>query len=106
MNLCLINHNFRYELEKLIRIFMPFEKINFSEDSVEESVYAKTVISEEQEVVTAYAELFINGNIFKNQRLIDIKAVDCEKEKELKQIQDQINEKRKNQEKEKIMKSN
>ena len=84
MNLCLINHNFRYELEKLIRIFMPFEKINFSEDSVEESVYAKTVISEEQEVVTAYAELFINGNIFKNQRLIDIKAVDCEKEKELK----------------------
>lgn len=30
MKLCLINHSFRYELEKLIRIFLPFEKIEFS----------------------------------------------------------------------------
>ena len=32
MNLCFINHNFRYELEKLARIFLPFEKIEFSEE--------------------------------------------------------------------------
>ena len=31
MKFCLINHSFRYELEKLIRIFLPFEKIEFSE---------------------------------------------------------------------------
>ena len=31
MKLCLLGHDFRYELEKLIRIFFPFEKIEFSE---------------------------------------------------------------------------
>ena len=29
MQLCLINNDFKYELEKLIRIFLPFEKIEF-----------------------------------------------------------------------------
>lgn len=29
MKLCLINNDFKYELEKLIRIFLPFEKIEF-----------------------------------------------------------------------------
>ena len=29
MNLCNIGHSFNYELEKLIRIFLPFEKIRF-----------------------------------------------------------------------------
>ena len=32
MKLCLINHSFKYELEKLIRIFFPFEKIEFSDE--------------------------------------------------------------------------
>ena len=27
MRLCLINNDFKYEIEKLIRIFLPFEKI-------------------------------------------------------------------------------
>lgn len=31
MKLSLIGHNFKYELEKLIRIFLPFEKIEFIE---------------------------------------------------------------------------
>ena len=31
MQLCLINNSFRYEIEKLIRIFLPFEKIEISE---------------------------------------------------------------------------
>ena len=32
MKLCLINHSFKYELEKLIRIFLPFEKVEFSDE--------------------------------------------------------------------------
>ena len=31
MRLCLINHEHRYETEKLIRIFLPFEKIEFTD---------------------------------------------------------------------------
>ena len=45
MNLCLIGHNFRYELEKLLRIFMPFEKIEFFETEVLGECYAVTEIS-------------------------------------------------------------
>ncbi len=29
MRLCLVNHPFRYEIEKLVRIFLPFEKIEY-----------------------------------------------------------------------------
>ena len=47
MNLCLINHNFRYELEKLIRIFLPFEKINFSDSYIAENNTAITIIKEQ-----------------------------------------------------------
>ena len=45
MNLCLIGHNFRYELEKLLRIFMPFEKIEFFDTEILGECYALTVIS-------------------------------------------------------------
>ena len=45
MNLCLIGHNFRYELEKLLRIFMPFEKIEFFETEAFGKCYAITEIS-------------------------------------------------------------
>ena len=35
MQLCLINNDFKYELEKLIRIFLPFEKIEFLSSKTE-----------------------------------------------------------------------
>lgn len=34
MKLCLIGHSFGYELEKLIRIFLPFEKIEICEAGI------------------------------------------------------------------------
>ena len=42
MNLCLVGHSFRYELEKLVRIFMPFEKIEFFDTVVLGDCYAVT----------------------------------------------------------------
>ena len=40
MNLCNINHNFNYELEKLCRIFLPFEKISVLDEVKEDTIYA------------------------------------------------------------------
>lgn len=40
MNLCNIGHSFNYELEKLIRIFLPFEKIKFFDRPYEDTRYA------------------------------------------------------------------
>ncbi|MBQ6825042.1 MAG: coproporphyrinogen dehydrogenase HemZ [Clostridia bacterium] len=77
MKLCLINHSFKYELEKLIRIFLPFEKIEFFD----------TFISEDNVVVTeikgnkAKASLYLNNELFKYEILLN--SFD-EKNKELK----------------------
>lgn len=48
MKLVLIGHDFQYELEKLIRIFLPFEKIEFCTTESEDlgDSYAKTFLSE------------------------------------------------------------
>lgn len=40
MNLCNINHSFNYELEKLCRIFLPYEKINILNEIVADDIYA------------------------------------------------------------------
>ncbi len=60
MKLCLINNDFKYELEKLIRIFLPFEKIVFC-DSVD---YGEDIIISEIDGNTAKAELFVGGKQF------------------------------------------
>ena len=40
MNLCNIGHSFNYELEKLCRIFLPYEKINIVDTVIPDEVYA------------------------------------------------------------------
>lgn len=80
MNLCLINHSFRYELEKLIRIFLPFEKIEFFNEKVLSDSYAVT------EIVcgNAQATLCLFGKEYFEKAEIDKNATDLEKEAELK----------------------
>ncbi len=80
MNLCFINHNFRYELEKLVRIFLPFEKIEFFDSAVIGECSAVTELYSDKAVST----LYLNGNIYSNEALIDKKAQNIEKENELK----------------------
>ena len=82
MNLCLINHNFRYELEKLVRIFMPFEKIMFCDSEEITDLCAVTELSENGKY--AFARLYIGGEIFNKKLSIDTCADDMKKEQELK----------------------
>ena len=58
MKLCLIGHSFGYELEKLIRIFLPFEKIEICESRDNSDRAAVTVLSCENGVTRLSAELF------------------------------------------------
>ena len=66
MKLCLVNHSFRYELEKLIRIFLPFEKIEFLNQRVEGDSVAVVTLGDK-----ACAELFLCGERFYSSRVIE-----------------------------------
>ncbi len=76
MKLCLINHSFRYELEKLIRIFLPFEKIEFSDIRDVTDCCAITEISDN----IAIASLTLDGKTiskrYEIENYFDIK--ECE----------------------------
>ena len=78
MQLCLINNDFKYELEKLIRIFLPFEKIEFLDYRVEGDCVAVAELSD-----NASAELFINGKQFTSCRSIEAVNGDFTKDSEL-----------------------
>ncbi len=79
MQLCLINHNFKYEIEKLIRIFFPFEKIEFSE---KEQIKEFCIISKIQDD-NAYAEFYFYGKTYLGKRKIQNINVNTEKNSEL-----------------------
>lgn len=67
MNLCNINHGFNYELEKLCRIFLLYEKINILSNIEPDSVYAVCTLCEK----TAIAELFVFDECFKKELLLE-----------------------------------
>ncbi|MBE6749782.1 MAG: coproporphyrinogen dehydrogenase HemZ [Ruminococcaceae bacterium] len=79
MNLCLIGHDFKYELEKLIRIFLPFEKIEFFNEISLSDDYAITEIKENK----ATAKVCLNGKTTQFSKIIDAVS-EIEKEAELK----------------------
>lgn len=83
MNLCLINHNFRYELEKLVRIFLPFEKIIFCDSLELSDSCAVTEIKEDNNSLIAVAQLYIGGKSFDISYNIENSSQNIEKEKEL-----------------------
>lgn len=85
MNLCLIGQDFKYELEKLIRIFFPFEKIEFIYEENITSSCAVTCIFEKDGTFFAKAELYLFGKTYsKTETLTD--GAD-EKERELRLAQ-------------------
>lgn len=77
MNLCLIGHKFQYELEKLIRIFMPFEKIEFFDCEALSETCAVTRL--ENDKAKAYLNLY--GDTYNCEMLLENAD---EKEQELK----------------------
>lgn len=82
MKLCLINHDYRYELEKIIRLFLPFEKIEFLEN---EKAFDNAVIATlSDDSKTAFIELYFLEKEYKASSDVDVSAFDLKKEIELK----------------------
>lgn len=70
MNLYYISHNYRYESEKLLRLFFPLEKINeFTEFNGDSGNYLLTRIDGE-EFLTLSAELSLNDKTEKRQKTV------------------------------------
>lgn len=79
MRLCLINHSFRYEIEKLVRIFLPFEKIEYFE-TAEIDDFCLTTEFENNE---AKATLYWNGKIYQSSIKVENVNGNIEKDREL-----------------------
>ena len=71
MILCLIGHDFRYELEKLIRLFLPFEKQEFSDTENREGNRAVTVLSGDTVKSSASARLYLEGQCYLSEYTFD-----------------------------------
>lgn len=79
MELCFINHDYRYELEKLVRIFKPFEKINFHYERVETDNSAVTEALEDRVIST----LNLEGECYREESPILRVSEDIGKDTEL-----------------------
>ena len=66
MNLCCIGHTFQYEMEKVCRLFIPFEKIIVSYEMVDSGDFAVTKICENH----IYASVSINNCL--NESSLDL----------------------------------
>ncbi len=79
MNLNLIGNEYRYELEKLIRLFLPFEKINVNSLSFEEnSVLA--VLEKKTDNTKLAITLNLNGKTFNKTGFVSNDHFDYERE--------------------------
>lgn len=84
INLCLLGHDFRYELEKLVRIFFPFEKIVILTERQITDFTAVTELLSQPCGETALGEFHFDGRVFKRSLEIDVNAPDIKRERELK----------------------
>ena len=66
-----INNSFNYELEKLCRIFLPFEKIVFTNEPKNSDIYAETKLKKEKEVTYLSAELCMHNKKSVHKASID-----------------------------------
>ena len=90
MKLCLINNDFKYELEKLIRIFLPFEKIEFSDKREDGDCVAVAELTDKAVATLKFFEKSysycceiedINGDFTKDSELfLAIALFECLKE--------------------------
>ncbi len=82
MILATVGHNFQYELEKLCRIFLPFEKIVFSTEIVKSEPAALTILEQNSTETTLIAELFLSGQHLIHKGTLSRENPDWEKESE------------------------
>lgn len=74
-----INNDFNYEIEKLCRIFLPFEKIFFTGEKVENDTYAVTELKTDNGETTASAYLNMNSKESRHTAIVS-NSVDYERE--------------------------
>lgn len=79
MQFCLINHSFRYETEKLIRIFLPFEKIEF----FDKELITERCLVTKIEGNTASATLYFGGKVYECEKPIEEVNGEFKKDAEL-----------------------
>lgn len=80
MKLCLINNSYKYELEKLIRIFLPFERVEFcSEYSFSDRTAVAELVKGDEFTVLS-AELFISDKHYTAKNKLINSHSDYEKE--------------------------
>ena len=84
MILCVINNGFQYELEKLCRIFLPFEKIEISEECAEGDTVANTVLTEKDGKTVLCASLTLFGKTKEHSAEVSGTAAENRDECELK----------------------
>ncbi len=84
MILTVINHDFRYELEKLCRIFLPFEKIEITTEPREDEIFAATTVERREALTDLSATLSFFGKTFEFKNSIQNDITDyndaCERE--------------------------
>lgn len=80
MKLCLINHSYKYELEKLIRIFLPFEKIEFCENEEREDRTCITLLLKGEKETRLLAELLIDNRRFEFSEVLSNEDPDYDNE--------------------------
>lgn len=79
MNLCNIGHSFVYELEKLVRIFLPFEKIKMFDTFTADDRYAVAGREINGDNCRLWAELEIDGVKAERSEQISASSPDFEK---------------------------
>ena len=80
MKLCNIGHNFDYEMEKLIRLFLPFEKIEVLHTVEADSKYAVCEVLENGEDIIARVKLCLENSEAEFSAIVDKKIADTRKE--------------------------
>lgn len=80
MKLCNIGHNFDYEMEKLIRLFLPFEKIEVLHNEETDTRYAVCKLCKNGEDMIAYAKLVLENGEVEFSAVVDKSITDARKE--------------------------
>ena len=76
MQFCLIGHDFRYEIEKLIRIFLPFEKLEYFTEKQDSNFCLLTEVFDNE--VSAVLNFY--GKVYQCKKKVEDKNGDFKKD--------------------------
>ena len=80
MKLCNVGHNFDYEMEKLVRIFLPFEKIEIEKSILEQENVIICQLYKQDDCTKALAKVNLFGKTKQSEAVVKCGLLDFEKE--------------------------